>query len=129
MATRIALALMASLAMVGASTASAGDKQRDAVQSNTGAAQSSAQHDPAAAGAQNGQPHPADVPGQSESAPGQAGATPGQSGAESPGQAGTSPGQAGVTPGDQRQQGRRPADMDGPTADDAGAGADTTRKD
>ena len=114
--TRIALALVATFSVAGASTAFAddkprvdmpsntgavaGDKQRD-MQSNTSTSQSSAEHDAGAAGAQNGQP----------------------------GQAGTTPGQSGVTPGDQRQQQSRPADMDGPTADDAAAGSDSTRKD
>ena len=121
--TRIALALFAACALSG--TALAGDKQYEDTQSNTGASQSSAQHDDGTAGAERGQTHPADTPGQSESAPGQAGATPGQSGT-APGP-GTTPGQGGVTPGDQRQQQSRPADMDGPTADDAAAGSDSTR--
>jgi hypothetical protein len=122
--TRIALALVAAFALSG--IALAGDKQHEDTQSSTGASQSSAQHDDGTAGAERGQTHPADTPGQSESAPGQAGATPGQSGT-APGQAGTTPGQGGVTPGDQRQQQSRPADMDGPTADDAAAGSDSTR--
>jgi hypothetical protein len=128
--TRIALAIVAAFAVAGAGSALAGDKKHEDTQSNSGATQSDGRHDDANAGAKSGEPHPADVPAQAEGAPGQAGTAPGEAGTTA-GQSGTAPGQAattGVTPGDQRQQQQgRPADMDGPTADDAAAGSDETR--
>jgi len=124
--TRIALALAAVFAVAGTGTALAGDKKHDDGQGSMGPAPSGAQHEGSKSPEQHpGQAtHPADSPGQAGTTPGQSGATPGQSGAEPPGQAGTTPGQSGNTPGQQRQKQSRPSDMDGPTADDATAGAD-----
>ena len=107
--TRIALALVVAFAVAGAHTALAGGKQHDKMQGN-----STTQHDDAAA-AKNGQPHPADLPAQAET---------------TPGQPGTSAGEPGVAPGDQRQeQQSKPADMTGPTADDATARSDAKASD